>query len=354
MKSVYLKTKELLVPIIQGGMGIGISLGSLAGAVALEGGMGVISTANPGYREAGFLKNPRAINKLSLDKEIKKAKAFAKEKGLVAVNVMAAITDYVDMVTQAIKSGVDCIISGAGLPLELPKYTKDTDVAIAPIVSSGKAARVICKTWDKRYGVTPDFVVIEGAEAGGHLGFSKEELLGGTATPLEEILADVKQVTKPFEEKYEKKIPVFVAGGIFDGKDIKYYLDRGADGVQIATRFIATDECDAFQGYKDMFIACKKEDIEIVKSPVGMPGRALKTPLIEKLSKGEVVPHTWCSNCLIPCKKEETQYCISSALIEGAKGNREEGLFFCGSNAYKIKRQVTVKELMSELIRESE
>lgn len=349
MDDIIIKGKKLLVPIIQGGMGVGISLGLLAGAVAACGGMGVISTANPGYRDKDFYKNPKQINLQHLDKEIKLAKEKSGGKGLVAINAMVAITDYEDMVTQSVKSGVDCIISGAGLPLDLPKYVKGSNTAIAPIVSSGKAAKVIMKKWDKNYGVAPDFIVVEGSEAGGHLGFDKESVLAGTTQPLDEILQDVLVQVKPFEEKYNRKIPLFVGGGVYTKEDIDTFIDKGASGVQIATRFIATHECDASQSYKDMYLRCKKEDIQIVKSPVGMPGRALNTPLVQKINSGEKLGVKQCTNCLIPCEKQNTIYCISKALIEAAKGNVEEGLFFCGSNAYKIDKQVSVKELMSEL-----
>lgn len=349
MKSVCIGDMKLEVPIIQGGMGVGISLGNLAGHVAKNGGMGVISTAHPGYRAEDFEKNPTEVNKRELAKEIQKAKEIAKGKGIVAINAMVAITDYAQMVEVAIKNKIDAIISGAGLPMNLPGFVKGTKVKIAPIVSSGKAARLICKTWDRRYHVAPDFVVIEGSEAGGHLGFHKEDVLNKTTAKLADIFKEVKETLQPFVEKYQKEIPIFVAGGVYDADDIKQFMDLGADGVQMATRFICTEECDADIKYKEAFINAKKEDIEIVKSPVGMPGRAIMTKLTERLKNDERIPVKRCYNCLVPCDVKTTPYCISSALINAAKGNLDEGLVFSGSNGYRNDKIVTVKELMDEL-----
>lgn len=349
MKSVCIGDMKLEVPIIQGGMGVGISLGNLAGHVAKNGGMGVISTAHPGYRAEDFEKNPTEVNKRELAKEIQKAKEIAKGKGMVAINAMVAITDYAQMVEVAIKNKIDAIISGAGLPMNLPGFVKGTKVKIAPIVSSGKAARLICKTWDRRYHVAPDFVVIEGSEAGGHLGFHKEDVLNKTTAKLADIFKEVKETLQPFVEKYQKEIPIFVAGGVYDADDIKQFMDLGADGVQMATRFICTEECDADIIYKEAFINAKKEDIEIVKSPVGMPGRAIMTKLTERLKNDERIPVKRCYNCLVPCDVKTTPYCISSALINAAKGNLDEGLVFSGSNGYRNDKIVTVKELMDEL-----
>lgn len=349
MKKVKIGDKTLELPIIQGGMGVGISLGNLAGNVALNGGMGVISTAHPGYRAVDFEKNPLEVNRRELANEIKKAKKIAQGKGMVAINAMVAITDYASLVEVAVKNKIDAIISGAGLPLNLPSFVKGTKVKIAPIVSSGKAARLICKTWDRKFKVAPDFVVIEGSEAGGHLGFHQEDVLNKTTAKLADIFKDVKATLQPFVEKYQREIPIFVAGGIYDSKDIQKYLELGADGVQMATRFICTDECDADIKYKQAFIKAKKEDIEIVKSPVGMPGRAIMTQLTKRLKNGETIPVKRCYNCLIPCDVKTTPYCITSALINAAKGNLDEGLVFSGSNGYLNNKIISVKELIDEL-----
>ena len=350
---ISIGNKLLDIPIIQGGMGVGVSLSNLAGNVAACGCMGVISTVNAGYREEDFEKNPFQANIRALKKEIENAFAIAKGKGMVAINAMVATNYYEETVKIAIEAGIDAVISGAGLPLNLPKLTKGTKTAIAPIVSSAKAATLICKSWDKKYKVTPDFVVVEGPMAGGHLGFDKEEVINKTVPEIRSILRDVIKALIPFEEKYGRKIPVFAAGGMFDGKDLTDIIELGGNGVQIATRFIATEECDASYEYKKMIIDSKQEDITIVKSPVGMPGRALRTPLIKRLEEGGKLLPDKCNMCLRVCPHgDKTPYCISRALIEAVKGNKEDGLFFCGENAYRVNKMTTVKELIDEIANE--
>ncbi len=342
--------KVLELPLIQGGMGVGVSLGGLAGAVAKEGGMGVISTAGVGYRIPNYLKDTLNHNMQALAEEIIKAKEIAKGKGLVAINAMVATTDYAQSVMTAVKSGIDCIISGAGLPLELPKLVKDSDVAIAPIVSSAKAISTICKAWDQKNGVAPDFVVVEGSEAGGHLGFKRDELLEGTAKPLLEIVKEVVTAVEPYEEKYNRKIPVFAAGGIYTAEDVTEAMEVGAAGVQVGTRFIATHECDASKEYKEILLSKKKEDVQIVVSPAGLPGRAFRTPLIEKLEADGRIPPKICTKCLRSCKVETAPYCISAALRAAVVGDYENGLFFTGSNGYRPDKIVSVRELVDELM----
>lgn len=350
---MYLKNKELPIPIIQGGMGVGVSLSSLAGAVAHEGGMGVISSVNSGYREEDFLTNPREANLRTLHNEIKRARELANGNGLVAVNIMTAVSNYENTCRCAVEAGADAIISGAGLPMKLPEYTKGTDTLFAPIVSSGKAATLLCKSYSKRYDVLPDFIVIEGSKAGGHLGFLPEELTTHTAKTNDEILEEVLRAILPFEEQYDTKIPVFVAGGVFDGADMEHFMKLGAGGVQMATRFIATEECDAHADYKMAMVNAKKEDIIIIESPVGMPARAINSPLLKRLKEGKKFPPNVCNGCLTGCKKgDKTPYCISRALIEAVKGNWEDGLFFCGENAWKVDKIVTVKELMETIEKE--
>ena len=278
---IKIQDKYLDIPIIQGGMGVGVSLSSLAGNVAKCGGMGVISGAHPGYNYEGFRQNPHLVNKIALKEHIYKAKEIANGKGMIAVNLMVAGKHYDEYVESAIEGGCDAIISGAGLPLDLPKYAKGKTL-LAPIVSSGKAMKLILRVWDKRYQYTPDFVVIEGSEAGGHLGFKKEDLLNQTTQKLEDILKDVLNELTPFIEKYKKHIPVFVAGGVDTGLKISKYIKLGATGVQIATPFITTYECDAHQNFKDMVINCQEDDIEIVKSPTGFPGRAIVNEFVKK------------------------------------------------------------------------
>jgi NAD(P)H-dependent flavin oxidoreductase YrpB (nitropropane dioxygenase family) len=344
---------NLQVPIIQGGMGVGVSLGNLAGHVAACGGMGVISTVNAGYREADFDEHPFEANLRALKAEIKKALSIAGGNGMVAINAMVAVNHYEESITAAIEAGIHGVISGAGLPVDLPRLTKGTGVAAAPIVSSGKAAALICKSWDRKYGVAPDFIVIEGPRAGGHLGFSKEALLDGTALETDAILPEVLNAILPYEEKYGRKIPVFVAGGVFDGKDMARLTKAGATGVQIATRFIATEECDASDAYKQRMVEATAADITIIKSPVGMPGRALNSPMIQRLAMGDKLKPQRCNLCLKACPHGDlTPYCISRALIEAVKGNWADGLFFCGANVDRIEKITTVKELMTEITEE--
>lgn len=346
---MQIRDKNLQIPLIQGGMGVGVSLGNLAGNVALCGGMGVISIANPGYLKENFWKNSTQCNIEALREEIAKAKEIAKGKGLVAINAMVAGTTFEDMVKTAVDSMVDCIISGAGLPMNLPEFVKGTNVAIAPIVSSSKAAKTISKLWDKRYNVVPDFIVIEGPTAGGHLGFSSSDLLNNTTQSLESILGEVREVIKPFEEKYAKKIPIFVAGSVNTREKVKKMLSLGADGVQVATRFIATKECDANEEYKKVYVNSTNEEIQIMKSPVGMDGRAIRTPFLKKLDKkGRIAPKK-CINCIHVCDPKTTPYCITDALIEAVKGNYEDGLYFCDDDVDAIKEITTVKKVVDEL-----
>lgn len=347
--------KELQVPIIQGGMGVGVSLGNLAGHVAKCGGLGVISSVNAGYKEPRFGADPKGANFFALKNEIKKAKTIANGNGLVGVNIMTAVSNYEETARIAAEAGADVIISGAGLPLKLPEYIEGTDTLFAPIVSSGKAAALLCKNYSKKYHRLPDFFVLEGHMAGGHLGFSYEELVCRNAKSNDEILTEVFEAVKPYEEEAGRKIPVFVAGGVFDGRDMAHFMKLGAAGVQIGTRFIATEECDAHPNFKQMMVDAKAEDVRIVASPVGMPARALYTPLLKRLESGEKFRALKCNNCLTACKKgDNIPYCISRALIEAVQGNVEDGLFFCGENVHRIERIVTVEALMKEILEEAQ
>ncbi|MCD8045057.1 MAG: nitronate monooxygenase [Clostridiales bacterium] len=348
MKPVQLRGKHLSLPIIQGGMGIGISRCRLAGAVAKEGGMGVISTAQVGYDEPDFRKDPEAANLRTLPRQIRKAKEISGGNGLVGVNVMVVTRLYADYIRTVCEAGVDVIISGAGLPTDLPEYVKGYDVAIAPIVSSEKSARVILKLWDRRYHRTADFLVIEGPRAGGHLGFSNEELADIGKLDYDEEICRILAVKESYEEKYGAKIPVFVAGGMFTPEDVKHALALGADGIQAATRFVATEECDACDAFKEAYIRAKEEDAVIIKSPVGMPGRALKNAFIDKMNAnpGKV---TYCFNCMKGCNPATAPYCISMALINAVKGKLDEGVIFCGSRVGEINKTTTVPALMREL-----
>lgn len=338
---------ELKIPLIQGGMGVGVSLGNLAGHVAFNHCMGVISSAQIGFKEKDFYTNTKKANLRAIDQEIKKAKQIASGNGIIAMNIMTALSDYKDHVVQSVKSGADAIISGAGLPLKLPEYV-NKETLIAPIVSSGKAARLILKSWDRHYHRIADFIVIESSLAGGHLGFKKTDLINQTCQSLEEILKDVKEIIIEFALKYHKSIPIFVAGGIFDSKDIRHFMMLNADGVQIGTRFIGTHECDASPIYKNAFIQAKKEDITLVTSPVGMPGRAMRNVFILKTEKGKIPIHR-CFRCISSCDVIHAPYCITEALIRAVNGDLDNGLIFTGSNGYRIDKIISVKELINEL-----
>lgn len=347
MVALQIGDKYAKVPIIQGGMGVGVSRSSLAGAVAAAGGIGIISTAQIGYDEEEFTKDPRLANLKAIARHIKLAKEKAKD-GLVGVNIMVALKDYAEHVKEAVRAGADVIISGAGLPLELPRLVEGSDTKIAPIVSSPKAASLLLRMWEKNYQKTADFVVIEGPKAGGHLGFRVEELEQIETLEYDAEIIRIIEIVKEFGEKFGHKIPVIVAGGIFSAEDVRHVMQLGADGVQVASRFVATKECDAALSYKEAYIKGKKEDIEIIKSPVGMPGRALHNRFLENI-KNEKQPITRCYGCLAHCDIKKIPYCITEALTKAVQGDVENGLIFCGAEIGRIHEMTTVPELMQEL-----
>lgn len=347
-----LGNRELALPLIQGGMGVGVSMGGLAGAVAAEGAMGTLSTADAGWNEPDFAAHPQQANLRALRREVQRAKRLAAGSGLVAVNAMVATRQYADSVRTALEAGADAIVSGAGLPLELPALAEGFEALLAPIVSGPRAAQLICRTWAKRYGRVPDFVVLEGCQAGGHLGFEEADLLSGRCTPLSRLIPEVLAALRPFEEKFGRAIPLFCAGGVATGAEMARCTRLGAAGAQLATRFIATEECDAGQGYKDVLLAARPEDLRIIHSPVGMPGRAVNSPLVQRLAAGMRQPPAHCSGCIKSCRPAETPFCITHALIEAVKGNWEEGLFFSGSRVDLVDRMRTVPDLIDELMKE--
>lgn len=352
LKGLTIGEKTSKYPIIQGGMGVGVSMHKLAGAVAKEGGIGIISTADIGYQEEDFDKNPMEANLRAIDKEIEKARKIAPE-GIIGVNIMVALNNYAEIVKECVKKGIDLIISGAGLPKELPEFVKGTKTKIAPIISSARGAKLISKMWISKHNYVPDMIVIEGPEAGGHLGFKKEELNEENKPKLDEITKEVVAEVKKIEEETGKEIPVIVAGGVFDGKDIAKYLKLGANGVQMATRFVVTEECDASQEFKEAYINAKEEDVKIINSPVGLPGRAVKNKFIETVEENKQ-KITKCYKCIKTCNPLESPYCITKALVNAVKGNIDEGLIFCGSNVARITKMTTVHELMQELVLEAE
>lgn len=348
MKNLKIGDKITRIPLIQGGMGVGISLGRLAGTVAKEGGVGVISSAQIGYREPDFDRNPAEANLRAIESEMKKAREIAPD-GIIGFNVMTALKEHAAHIRAAVKAGADIIISGAGLPTELPALTEGSSTRIAPIVSTDKSANVILKYWDRKYKRTADLVVIEGPEAGGHLGFKKEELEQYTPQSYGEEIRKIIATVKKYGVKYGVEIPVVVAGGIYDHSDVKRVMDLGADGVQVATRFVTTEECDADIRYKEAYIRASKEDIRIVKSPVGMPGRAIMNPFMKKVMDGGKISHSPCHGCLTKCSPAEIPYCITDGLISAVKGDVDNALLFCGAKAYKADKIETVSAVIQAL-----
>ncbi len=341
---------EAKIPIIQGGMSVGISLSGLASAVANEGGIGVIGAAAIGMLELDFKTNFKEANKRALRKEIRKAKEMT--KGIIGVNIMVALSDFEELLLVAIEEKADLVFLGAGLPLKVPFETlKNSSTKVVPIVSSARAADLIFRYWTKHYNYVPDAVVIEGPLAGGHLGFKKEQIYDPRYS-LENILPEVISVIRVYEKQFEKKIPIIVAGGIYTGKDIYKFIQMGADGVQMGTRFVATHECDADIQFKEAFVKCKKEDIIIIDSPVGLPGRAIKNKFLEEVKAGIKKPIKCLWKCLKPCDFKKVPYCIALALTNAKKGNLEEGFAFAGANAYRVNKIISVKELIESLLME--
>lgn len=344
-KTFCIGEKKVKIPLFQGGMGIGISLGGLAGAVAREGGVGIISISQIGYRDPEFYKDTLKANKKAIHQELQKAREIAPE-GILGFNIMVAMNQYEEHVREAVAAGADIIVSGAGLPVDLPKYTAGSDVALAPIVSTEKSAKVILKYWDRKYGRTADAVIIEGPKAGGHLGFSKKQLETYTTDLYHEEVKKIIGIVRKFEQKYERKIPIILGGGIRNREDYLQAMELGVDGIQVATRFVPTKECDADIRYKEAYLKAKKEDIEIIKSPVGMPGRAIHNEFIERVQRdGRIAPKR-CFHCIHTCDPASTPYCITEALIHAAKGELNDALLFCGNYAYEAKKIETVKEVI--------
>jgi NAD(P)H-dependent flavin oxidoreductase YrpB (nitropropane dioxygenase family) len=357
MKLPSLKFGDLAarVPIIQGGMGVGISLSGLASAVANEGGVGVIATSMIGMRDPKRAKDPNGADIRALTEEIRKAREKMVD-GLLGVNIMCALTNFKDLVSTSVKEKVDVIFSGAGLPLDLPKYLRETSeelkqdlkTKLVPIVSSGRASNILCRKGLSRFDYLPDGFVVEGPKAGGHLGFKPEEI-EDPDHQLEKIVGDVIESVKPFEDKHGRKIPVIAAGGVYTGSDIGRFLNMGAAGVQMGTRFVATEECDADIAFKEAYINAKKEDVTIIKSPVGMPGRAIMNSFLEAVSDGMKKPKKCIHKCLHSCAEENSPYCIAQALVNAYRGKLKHGFAFAGANAYLVDKIVTVKELMNSL-----
>ncbi len=336
---------EVKLPVIQGGMGVGVSLSGLASAIANEGGIGVISCAGLGLI---YHKSPGDyVNKciLGLKEEIKKAKE--KSKGIIGVNVMVALTNYADMVKTSIAEKADVIFSGAGLPFDLPSYlTNESKTKLVPIVSSSRAAKIICDKWKANYSYLPDAIVVEGPKAGGHLGF-KVNQLDDEQYSLEKLIPEVVAIANSYKD--EKNIPVIAAGGISTGEDILRFIEMGASGVQLGTMFVTTTECDASDVFKNVFVAARQEDIKIIQSPVGMPGRAIDGEFIQSVERGEEMPKRCTFHCIKTCDYTKSPYCIVQALYQAARGNMKKGYAFTGINVHLSQKISSVKEVISNL-----
>jgi NAD(P)H-dependent flavin oxidoreductase YrpB (nitropropane dioxygenase family) len=350
VKALKIGNLEIAVPVIQGGMGVGISLSGLASAVANEGGAGIISSAGLGLLYKNLSGNYLEASIAGLKEEIRKARE--KTKGVIGVNVMVAMTNFADMVKTAISEKADIIIAGAGLPLDMPSFLKkESKTKLVPIVSSARAAKIICEKWKASYDYLPDAVIVEGPKAGGHLGF-REDQIADINYSLEKLVPEIIQELKPFEEKYGRKIPLIAAGGIYTGKDIREIMTLGASGVQMGTRFVTTDECDASSDFKKSYIDASEQDIEIIKSPVGMPGRAILSNFISKVREGKKQPKTCPFKCIKTCDISKSPYCIIIALMNALRGNFEAGYAFAGANAFRATRIFTVKEVFQSILAE--
>jgi NAD(P)H-dependent flavin oxidoreductase YrpB (nitropropane dioxygenase family) len=350
MNPLRIGTLAIPVPIVQGGMGVGISLSGMAAAVANEGGVGVISSAGLGLLYRNLAADYLEASIEGLKEELRKARE--KTFGVIGVNVMVAMSNFADMVRTSIAEKADIIFSGAGLPLDLPSYLKsDSTTKLVPIVSSGRAAKIICEKWKKEYDYLPDAIVVEGPKAGGHLGFKAEQITDDNYS-LEHLIPEVVATVKVFEELYNVKIPVIAAGGVYTGQNIHDIMKLGASGVQLGTRFVTTTECDASDAFKQTYIDAKAEDIEIIKSPVGMPGRAIGNGFLDKVKLGIKQPIRCPFKCIRTCDVSSSPYCIISALYSAFKGNFNSGYAFAGTNAYLAQKIISVKETFNDIKRE--
>lgn len=342
------------LPIIQGGMGVGISLSGLASAVSNAGGIGVISSVGLGLLRPDLGKNYPAANINALRAEIRAARKLT--DGILGLNIMLAVSDFDQMLKTAFEEEIDIVFLGAGLFLRLPstmtlEYLQNVKTKTGIIVSSDRAAALILNHWAKHFQLTPDIVVVEGPLAGGHLGFKLEQL-SDPAYSLEAILPKVKAAVQSVEAAAGKQIPVIAAGGIYTGADIYKIMQLGADGVQLGTRFVATEECDADPAFKQQFINCCKADIVVIESPVGLPGRALNNQFLKDVAGGRKHPFQCFWKCLKTCDYHTAPYCIAQALRNARNGIFEEGFAFSGANGWRVDKIVPVKELIAELLQE--
>ncbi len=347
MKPFNIGDLKIPVPIIQGGMGVGISLSGLASAVANMGGVGVISSVAIGLIENKNNLGYRQANIEGLRNEIRKAREMT--QGILGVNIMSVLSDFSMMVKTAIEEKIDIIFAGAGLPLNLPEFLgQGSRTKLVPIVSSGRAAMIISKKWKQNYNYLPDAFVVEGPLAGGHLGF-KAETLTNSVYQLETLVADVINVSKDIWNEFKVKVPVIAAGGIYTGNDIYKILKQGASAVQMGTRFVATKECDASENFKNAFIEAEEENIKIIKSPVGLPGRTIFNNFLKEAYEGKRRPESCNYRCITSCNPKTTMYCIAKALHSAYTGNLSDGFAFTSVNATLVKKITTVKKVFEEL-----
>lgn len=343
-----LKIGNLIInpPIIQGGMGVRVSMSGLASAVANEGCAGIIASVGLGDYENLKASDFVKVNNDALRKEIRTARA--KSKGVIGVNVMVVLSNYEELVKICVEEKVDMIICGSGLPMDLPKLTAGSDIKLIPIVSSARAFNIIYRKWKQNYGKVPDAVILEGPLAGGHLGYKPEDVIAGTTSTLEQLVKELVEYCNTIEDH----VPVIAAGGIYTGEDIARFLKIGASGVQMATRFVCTTECDVHDDFKQAYINAGKDDITIIKSPVGLPGRVIKNKFVDRIKAGETVPFKCPHHCLQSCNPRLAPYCIAKVLASASKGELDDSFVFAGANAYRCTEIVTVKALVDELKKE--
>ncbi len=351
LEPLIIGDSQIRIPIIQGAMGVKVSTASLASAVANCGGAGTIASVGLGCgteeNETNFIKASRE----GLEKEIRQVKEST--QGIVGINIMVALSNYEDLARTAVREKADFLVSGAGLPLNLPEFTEGTSTKLVPIVSSARAADLILRVWRKRYNRLPDAIVVEGPLAGGHLGFKSEDLESPKENMLENLVIDVLKVVKEYERELRINIPVIAAGGIFDGKDAAKFLRLGAKGVQIATRFVATFECPVADEFKELYLAAGEEDVVIIKSPVGMPGRVIRTKFIDRVMHGDREPVKCSYRCIKTCDPKTAPYCIAKALFNAVIGNLDKAVVFAGSNVSRVEKIVSVEELMDGIVGEA-
>jgi len=350
LKSLNIGDLKIEIPIIQGGMGVRVSNCSLVSAVSKEGALGVIASVGLGE----IVEDPKSDNKKRSSQALRESIRETRKRTdkPFGINIMCALTNSDELAAVAEEEKVDVIISGAGLPMKLPSLVKNSRTKLLPIVSSGRAAHIICTNWKRKFNRLPDAVVVEGPLAGGHLGFSRAELDDPQHFYLDKILVDVIKVANGFQTN-QHKIPVIAAGGIFDGKDIARVMKLGASGVQMGTRFVCTHECDVSPKYKEMYINAQQKDILIIQSPVGLPGRVVSNDFVTRITRGERIDFECAYQCLTTCNPRKVNYCIAKALLNASRGELDKGFAMCGSNAYRINKIILVKELIDELVEEA-